>query len=146
MKKLSAVADRYKFSLHVPTAELTQQQLNLILYGTGSETYKIKLSAGRSFETTYEGVIPNLERRHRETDSDFIRRDIERFMQERPCHMCHGLRLKPEVLAITIGDSSIMDVCQLSITDAYSWINNLKLNDTEKHIAKLIIKEISVRL
>lgn len=146
MKKLSAVAERYNFSLHVPTAELTEGQLNMILYGTGNETYRIRLSAGRSFETIYEGVIPNLERRHRETDSDFIRRDIERFMQERPCHQCHGLRLKPEVLAITIDGASIMDVCQLSITEAFNWINNLKLNQTEKHIAKLIVKEISARL
>jgi excinuclease ABC subunit A len=146
MKKLSAVADRYHFSLQVPTGELSDGQLKMILYGTGNETYSIKLSAGRSFETTYEGVMPNLERRHRETDSDFIRRDIERFMHERPCRMCHGLRLKPEVLAITIVDKSIMDVCQLSITDANNWITKLKLNAQEAHIAKLIIKEISARL
>lgn len=146
MKKLTAVAERHKFSLHVPTGELTKDQLDLILYGTGNETYRIRLSAGRSFETTYEGVIPNLERRHRETDSDFIRRDIERFMQERPCHKCHGLRLKPEVLAITINAASIMDVCQLSITDAHEWITNLKLNETEAHISKLIVKEIAARL
>lgn len=146
MKKLAAVAERYKFSLHVPTAELSEKQLNIIMYGSGDETYSIRLSAGRSFQTTYEGVIPNLERRHRETDSDFIRRDIERFMQERPCHKCQGLRLKPEVLAITIGNSSVMDVCQLSITLAYNWINDLKLNATEVQIAKLIIKEISSRL
>ena len=146
MKKLSAVAERYKFSLHVPTGELTENQLNMILYGTGNETYLLRLSAGRSFETTYEGVIPNLERRYRETDSDFIRRDIERFMQERPCYKCHGLRLKPEVLAITVNNSSIMDVCQLSITGAYKWIVGLKLGETETHIAKLIIKEIAARL
>ncbi len=146
MKKLAAVAERYKFSLHVPTSELTEKQINIILYGTGNETYRISLSAGRSFDTPYEGVIPNLERRHRETDSDFVRRDIERFMQERPCYKCHGLRLKPEVLAITVNDFSIMDVCQLSITDANNWTNSLSLNKTEAHIAKLIIKEISARL
>ncbi len=146
MKKLAAVADKHNFSLHVPTSELTKAQLDLILYGTGDQTYSVKLSAGRSFETTYEGVIPNLERRHRETDSDFIRRDIERFMLERPCHKCNGLRLKPEALAITINDFSIMDVCQLSITDAAEWVNKLRLNPTETHIARLIVKEISARL
>ncbi len=146
MKKLSAVAEKYNFSLHVPTGELSAEQMKIILYGTGNETYRIKLSAGRSFETTYEGVIPNLERRHRETDSDFIRRDIERFMQERPCYVCNGLRLKPEVLAVTVADSSIMDVCQLSITDANNWINSLNLTETEMHIARLIVKEISARL
>ena len=118
MKKLQAVADRYGFSLHVPTSELTPDQLKLIQYGTGKETFRVSLGGGRSFATTYEGVIPNLERRHHETDSDFIRRDIERFMQENPCHACHGLRLKPEVLAITINQASIMDVCTMSIDEA----------------------------
>lgn len=146
MKKLQAVAERYKFSLHVPTAELTDEQLNMILYGTGKETYRVSLGLGRSFETTYEGVVPNLERRHRETDSDFIRRDIERFMQERPCHQCKGLRLKPEVLAITVGAHSIMDVCQLSIDEALDWFNGLKLNAKEAKIAQLILKEIGARL
>lgn len=146
MKKLQAVADRYKFSLHVPTGELTPEQLNLIMYGTGKETYRVSLGMGRTFETTYEGVVPNLERRHKETDSDFIRRDIERFMQERPCHQCKGLRLKPEVLAITVGDHSIMDVCQLSIDDALSWFNGLELNAKEAKIAQLILKEIGARL
>ena len=146
MKKLQAVADRYGFSLHVPTGELTEAQMNMIMYGTGKETYRVSLGMGRTFETTYEGVVPNLERRHKETDSDFIRRDIERFMQERPCHQCKGLRLKPEVLAITVGDHSIMDVCQLSIDDALGWFNGLKLNDKEAKIAQLILKEIGARL
>ncbi len=146
MKKLQAVAEKHRFSLHVPTSELTLEQLELVMYGTGKETYRVGLGLGRSFETTYEGVVPNLERRHKETDSDFIRRDIERFMQERPCHACHGLRLKPEVLAITLGTQSIMDVCQLSIDDALNWFKNLKLNDREAKIAQLILKEIGARL
>ena len=146
MKKLQAVADKYDFSLHVPTGELTPEQLKIIMYGTGKETFKVALGLGRSFETTYEGVVPNLERRHKETDSDFIRRDIERFMQEKPCHACNGRRLKPEVLAITLGKESIMDVCSLSIDDALAWFNGLKLNDKEAKIAQLILKEIGARL
>ncbi len=146
MKKLQAVADEYEFSLHVPTGELSPEQLKLIMYGTGKQTFRVGLGAGRSFETTYEGVVPNLERRHRETDSDFIRRDIERFMQEKPCHACQGKRLKPEVLAITIGAESIMDVCSLSIDDALDWFNQLKLNPKETKIAQLILKEIGARL
>jgi excinuclease ABC subunit A len=146
MKKLQAVADKYNFSLHVPTGQLTPEQLNLIMYGTGKETFRVALGLGRSFETTYEGVVPNLERRHKETDSDFIRRDIERFMQEKPCHACQGLRLKPEVLAITVGDHSIMDVCQQSIDDALGWFNSLKLDAKEAKIAQLILKEIGARL
>jgi excinuclease ABC subunit A len=146
MKKLQAVADKYNFSLHVPTGQLTAGQLQLIMYGTGKETFRVALGMGRSFETTYEGVVPNLERRHKETDSDFIRRDIERFMQEKPCHACNGLRLKPEVLAITVGRESIMDVCMLSIDDALAWFNGLKLNDKDAKIAQLILKEIGARL
>ena len=146
MKKLAAVADKHGFSLHVPTAELTKKQLDIIMYGTGTEKYRVSLGMGRNFETTYEGVVNNLERRHKETESDFIRRDIERFMQERPCHACHGLRLKPEVLAVTVANKSIMDICQLSIDDAYSFFDGLKLNDKETKIAQLILKEICARL
>ncbi|MDB5171144.1 MAG: UvrABC system protein excinuclease subunit, partial [Candidatus Saccharibacteria bacterium] len=121
-------------------------QLEIVMYGTGKETFKVSLGSGRSFETTYEGVVPNLERRHKETDSEFIRRDIERFMQEKPCHACQGLRLKPEVLAITVGDHSIMDVCQLSIDDALGWFKGLKLDAKETKIADMILKEIGSRL
>lgn len=146
MKKLQAVADEFNFSLHVPTGELKPDQLELIMYGTGDKKFSVSLGSGRAFETTYEGVVPNLERRHKETDSDFIRRDIERFMQEKPCHACGGLRLKPEVLAITVGDHSIMDVCQLSIDDALGWFNGLKLDPKETKIAEMILKEIGARL
>jgi excinuclease ABC subunit A len=146
MKKLQAVADKFNFSLHVPTAELSEDNLEKILYGTGEQVFDIALGSGRSFETTYEGVIPNLERRHKETDSDFIRRDIERFMQEKPCHACHGQRLKPEVLAITLNDRSIMDICNLSIDDALEWFNKLKLSTNDAMIAKLILKEVIARL
>jgi excinuclease ABC subunit A len=146
MKKLQAVAERYNFSLHVPTGELSRDQLDKIMYGTGNEKYKVSLGMGRSFETTYEGVVPNLERRHKETDSDFIRRDIERFMQEKPCHACKGLRLKPEVLAITVQERSIMDLCTLSIDEALAWFKGLTLDAKEAKIAEMILKEICARL
>ncbi|HET7529088.1 MAG TPA: excinuclease ABC subunit UvrA, partial [Candidatus Saccharimonadales bacterium] len=146
MKKLQAVGERYGFSLHVPTGELTPRQMEIIMYGTGDETYRVSLGMGRSFSTTYEGVVPNLERRHRETDSDFIRRDIERFMQERPCNACKGKRLKPEVLAVTVSGSSIIDICELSIDDAIGFFDNIKLNQTEAKIASQILKEINARL
>ncbi len=145
-KKLQAVADRYGFSLHVPTAQLKAEDLQRILYGTGDETYRVSLGMGRTFSTAFEGVIPNLERRHRETESDFMRRDIERFMRERPCHECHGRRLRPEVLAVTVSDKSIMDICELSIDDAYDFIGGLTLNAKETHIAQQILKEIKARL
>jgi excinuclease ABC subunit A len=146
MKKLGAVADKYGFSLHVPTGEISAENMQRILYGTGDEKYRISLGMGRSFSTTYEGVIPNLERRHRETDSEFIRHDIERFMQEKPCSACQGRRLKPEVLAVTIGEKSIMDICELSIDDALKYLNDLKLSAKDMHIARLVLKEVCARL
>lgn len=146
IKKLQAVADRYGFSLHEPTANLRPSDLEKIMYGTGSETYRVSLGVGRSFETTYEGVVRNLERRHKETESDFIRRDIERFMQEKPCYACKGLRLKPEVLAVTIGSSSIMDICNMSIDAAVDFMEKMKLSDKDYFIAHQILKEINARL
>jgi excinuclease ABC subunit A len=146
MRKMQAVAEHYGFSIHQPTGELSKNQLGKILYGTGSETYKISLGPGRSFNTTYEGVISNLERRHKETESDFIRHDIERFMQERPCNACGGRRLKPEVLAITVVGQNIMDICELSIDNAGDFFKNLKLSDAEMKIAHQILKEINARL
>ena len=146
MKKLNAVGEKNGFSLHVPTAQLRKADLDKIMYGTGDEKYKVALGSGRYFDTTYEGVVPNLERRHKETDSDFMRRDIERFMQEKPCHACKGLRLKPEVLAVTVDDYSIMDICNLSIDDAASLFNNIKLGEKERFVAQQILKELKARL
>ncbi|MDO8591711.1 MAG: excinuclease ABC subunit UvrA [bacterium] len=146
MKKLSGVADKYNFSLHVSTSELTKSQLDKIMYGTGSETYKVSLGIGRSFNTTYEGVVPNLERRHKETESDFIRRDIERYMQERPCHACEGKRLKPEILAVTVAGKSITDICEMDIDKALDFFTTVKLNATQTKIAAQILKEINARL
>ncbi len=146
LKKLQAMADRYNFSLHVPTGQLKKEDIDRIMYGTGTETYQISLGSGRSFTTTYEGVVPNLERRHHDTESDFIRADIEKFMHEKPCYVCHGRRLKPEVLAVTIAGKSIMDICDQSIDAAEEWFNNLQLSEMEQKIAKQILKEIHARL
>ncbi|MGB4420603.1 MAG: excinuclease ABC subunit UvrA, partial [Candidatus Saccharimonadales bacterium] len=101
MKKLAALAEAHNFSLRVPVRQLSADIINKILYGTEDQKYNVELSNGKFYETTYEGVIPNLERRHKETDSDFIRKDIERFMREHECYVCKGARLKPVVLAVT---------------------------------------------
>lgn len=146
MKKLQAVADRFNFSLHVPTSEISEQNMERILYGTANEKYMVNLGSGRKFETTYEGVIPNLERRHKETDSDFMRRDIERFMQERDCYACKGQRLKPEVLAVKVHAKSIMDISSLSIDEALGWFETVELSDQEQFVASQILKEICARL
>ncbi len=147
MKRLAAVAERHDFSLRVPVKDLSKEAVDKVLYGTGSERYRVSLGDGRSYDATYEGVIPNLERRYKETDSDFMRKDIERFMRERECHACHGARLKPVVLAVTIHDLNIMDICTLGVDDALDLFENkLKLTDQEAFIAMQIMKEIKARL
>ncbi len=146
MKRLATVAEAHGFSVQVPVKQLHPDDLQKVLYGTGSQKYRITLNGGRHYDSTYEGVIPNLERRHKETESEFMRKDIERFMRERECHACHGARLKPVVLAVTVHDLSIMDICNLGVDDAIDLFNALKLTDDEMVIAKLILKEIMARL
>jgi len=147
MKRLAEVAEAHGFSLQVPVRELSAEALDKILYGTGSQTYRVQLGTGRYYDSTYEGVIPNLERRHKETDSEFMRRDIERFMRERECHACKGARLKPVVLAVTVHDKNIMDICNLGVDEALDFFaNHFKLTETEQLIATQILKEIVARL
>ncbi len=147
MKRLAKVADAHGFSIHVPVRELSADDLNKVLYGTGNQKYNVEIGAGRSYTSTYEGVIPNLERRHKETDSEFMRKDIERFMRERKCHACNGARLKPVVLAVTVHGLNIMDICNLGVDAALDLFKNqLKLTEQELVIARQILKEITERL
>ena len=147
MKRLASVAKAHGFSLKVPVGKLSDEAKHKILYGTGDQKYRVDLGGGRHYDTTYEGVIPNLERRWKETDSDFMRRDIERFMRERDCYACKGARLKPVVLAVTVHELNIVDVCDLSVDDALDLFDNkLQLTEQEMTIARLIVKEIKSRL
>lgn len=147
MKRLAEVAKAHGFSIKTPVGQLSKEAIDIILYGTGNQKYTVQLGNGRDYDSTYEGVIPNLERRHKETDSDFMRRDIERFMRESECNTCHGARLKPVVLAVTIHELNIMDICNLDIDNALDlFTNKLKLDDKEQFIANQIIKEINARL
>ena len=147
MKRLASVAEAHGFSLKVPVGKLSDDAKHKILYGTGDQKYRVDLGGGRHYDTTYEGVIPNLERRWKETDSDFMRRDIERFMRERDCYACKGARLKPVVLAVTVHELNIVDMCDLSVDDALDLFDNkLQLTEQEMTIARLIVKEIKSRL
>lgn len=146
MKKIRAVAEAHGFSVRTPVRDLPEAVQQLVLYGTGAQKYRIALGSGRHYDTTYEGVIPNLERRWRETDSEFMRKDIERFMRERQCTTCKGARLKPVVLAITVHGYNIMDVCSLGIDDAIAFFASLELSSKEQAIAQAILKEITARL
>lgn len=147
MKKIMAVAETHGFSVRTPVKKLSNEAKQTILYGTGAQKYRIELGNGRHYDTTYEGVIPNLERRHRETDSEFMRKDIERFMRERACYVCKGARLKPVVLAVTVHGLNIVDICDLGVDDALDlFTHKLKLTEQETMIARLILKEINARL
>ncbi len=147
LKRLATVGERHGFSIRQPIREMSPEVIHKILYGTGDEKYKVKLNNGYDYETVYEGVIPNLERRHRETDSDFVRKDIERFMRERVCQTCHGARLKPVVLAITIHDLNIMDMCAMDVEQTLDVLNSdLGLTPSEEMIAAPILKEIKSRV
>lgn len=153
LKRLKTVGEAHDFSIHTPIKNLSEEAKHKILYGTGSEKYKIKIrgsgkwSEGATYESTYEGVIPTLERRHRETDSDFIRKDIERFMRLKECQTCHGARLKPAVLAVTIHDLNIVDMCSFDVDQTLKVLNqDLKFSEAEKQIADPIIKEIRERV
>ncbi len=147
MKKLAAVGEAHGFSTKVPVRDLPKAVIDKILYGTGDQKYKVEVGGGRHFDTVYEGVVPNLERRHKETESEFMRRDIERFMRECECRACHGARLKPVVLAVTIHGFNIVEICNLSIDDALELFQKkLKLNEQEQFIARQIFREIESRL
>ncbi|GAF80783.1 unnamed protein product, partial [marine sediment metagenome] len=157
---LESVARRYSFSVHVPVESLTQEQLSIILYGSGNRlvTLKHKTQLGRiyQYDTFFEGVIPNLERRYRDTESDYIRAEIDRYMRSKPCPACKGQRLKPESLAVTVGDVNISQVTSMSIEQALEWIKKLDgsaddghqpvLSSREQLIARQILKEIGSRL
>jgi excinuclease ABC subunit A len=149
---LQSLGHRHGFSLSTPVKELSEELVHLILYGDGGElvpaTYEDHYGRMRQYYTNFEGVIPHLERRYRETDSDSVRANIERYMASNPCPACQGKRLKPESLAVTIVDKNIMDVTTLPVTEALNWAEQLsgKISPRELTIAKQILKEIQARL
>ncbi len=149
---LESLSRRHGFSLSTPVKDLSEEQLRVILYGDGGEripaTYEDRNGELRQYYTDFAGVIPYLERRYRETSSDSVRADIERYMASNPCPTCQGKRLKPESLAVTIVDKNIMDVTALPVAEALSWVEQLvnRISPRELTIGKQIIKEIRARL
>ncbi len=149
MRVLQSLSKEYGFSIEVKVKDLPKKYLDIVLYGTGEKKIKMPMDYGQnSYEAVFEGVIPNLERRYRETDSDFMRGEIENYMRVRVCPTCQGKRLKPEVLAVTVGGKGIVDVSALSIENSAEYFEKLpkELSAKELAIAKLILKEISARL
>ncbi len=147
---LEGLAAHYGFSMDTPVTELSSDHLQKILYGTGHEKismqYNHKGLGKKTYVTTFEGVIPNLQRRHRETQSEYMRREIEKYMSTKPCHLCKGKRLKKTSLAVTVNENSIYDIAQLSISDAKKFFNHLELSEREQFIAEQVLKEINERL
>ncbi len=153
---LTSVAEEFGFSMHIPVAELTDEQMNIILFGSGERTIQVQYvnreGQRRHYDTTFEGVIPNLARRHQATTSDWMRAEIERYMTTRPCPKCEGTRLNDQARAVTVAGKNITAVTQLSVADALAWVERLQqemgtlLTERQRVIAYQILKELHARL
>jgi len=151
LQTLEALGRHYKFSLNEPWEDLTKRARDIILYGSGEDEIKFIYDDGlRRYETkkTFEGVIPNMQRRYKETDSSWIREEMERYQDTSPCDVCKGYRLKPEALAVKIAGKHIGEVCAQSIRLADTWFRDLDkdLSKKQQEIAERILKEIRARL
>lgn len=147
---MQGLSEHYKFSLDTPIGELPKEIVDILLYGTKGEQIKLtrmgEYGKGSSYKAAFEGVINNLERRYKETSSNWIKAEIETYMNAVPCDECHGKRLSPESLAVTVGGVNIADFCDKSVTEALEFVQVLELTQREKLIAAPIVKEIKSRL
>ncbi len=147
---VEAVAESNGVDTTTPWQELTADEREIFLYGTGSERHKVsyrnRFGRSRSYSVRFEGIVNNLERRYGETDSERVRERIEGYMAEQPCPECDGARLRPESLAVKVGGTSIAEFSALSARAAGEWIEALEMNETERAIARLIVREITERL
>ncbi len=147
---IAAVAEEYGVDLDKPWAKLKQSEREIFLYGTGADrhqvTYTNRFGRRRSYKVRYEGIVNQLQRRYEETDSETNRERIEGYMAEQPCPGCEGARLRPESLAVKVGGISIAEYSEMSARGAREWIAALEMNETERAIARLIVREISERL
>jgi excinuclease ABC subunit A len=145
-----AIADRYGVDLETPWEELSAEERDFFLYGTNGDrvqvAYRNRFGRRRSYTTQFEGIVPNLERRYQETDSDFTREKIEEYMTLRPCPECKGARLRPESRAVLVGGTAIHDFTALSARRALDWLGALELTEHDHRIARLVLREIEERL
>lgn len=154
MRILEAVAETCGFSLDQPVSKLPKQALDIVLNGLGDRAITVRDPMGGSFSTTYEGVIPNLMRRYKETDSDYARSEIERYMIQKPCPECNGNRLKPEALAVRVAGKTMSDIVRLPVSESFLFFAELmeqkgegeRFGKRERTIAAQILKEITARL
>src|SRR5438034_421380 len=147
---INAICERYEIDPDAPWDELSEDQQNLFLYGTKGERvyvqYRNRMGRRRSYMLAFEGIVPSLQRRYKDTDSSHQRERIEEYMSFRPCPVCKGARLKPEVLAVTVGATSIHEFTQMSLNRALRFVDELDLTPTEQLIGHRIVKEIRERL
>lgn len=144
-----ALSKHYGFSLDTPVKDLPREIIDILLYGTGDERVNVTYSSktfSQTYNSRYEGIINNLERRYRETTSDYTKSEIEKYMVTSPCPCCKGKRLKKEALAVTVGGLNIAELCDLSVIKISDFIDGLTLTETQRIIAKAIVKEIKARL
>src|SRR5436309_4072826 len=145
-----AIADRYEVDMETPWYDLPEDVQECFLYGTNGDrlyiSYRNRFGRRRSYTTTFEGIVPNLERRYRETDSDYSREKIEEYMSVRPCPDCEGARLRPESLAVLVGGLGIHEVTRMSARRTIEWFEALELSETDRQIARLVLREIDERL
>jgi excinuclease ABC subunit A len=147
---LEAISDSAGIDMEVPVSKLPQKQRDLLLNGTGSRKirfrYRNQYGQRRHYEAAFEGVLANVQRRYDETESDFLKAELEKYMSDRPCPACGGSRLKPESLAVTVVGRNIAEVTRLSVTQADAFFSGLELTEREQIIARGILKEIRERL
>jgi len=147
---IAAVAETYDVDAGKPWSKLKKDEKEIFLYGTGEErhhvSYTNRFGRKRSYKVRFEGIVNNLQRRYEETDSETNRERIEGYMAEQPCPACKGARLRPESLAVKVGDLSISEYSDLSAHAAAEWIRELEMTETERAIARLIVREITERL
>ncbi len=149
LRLLEALSEDIKFSLNTPWKRLPEKARDAIINGYDYEVhvkYKNRYGRVRNHTSGFEGVVPFIHRRHGETDSDYSREKYESYMREIPCSVCKGARLKPEVLAVTVGELSIAQICELSIADCAEFLKKISLNAREAQIAERVMKEVNARL
>src|SRR5207302_9220822 len=145
-----AIAERYGVDLETPWQDLPPEERDFFLFGTNGDrvqvSYRNRFGRRRSYATQFEGIVRNLERRYRETESDFSREKIEEYMTLRPCPECKGARLRPESRAVLIADTPIHEFTALSANRALDWVRRLELGEHDRRIARLVLREIEERL
>lgn len=146
---LDALAEEYKFDLNTPYQDLPKEIRHMLMHGTDGKSVVVHYRGQRGvgvYDVTFEGIIKNVERRYRETESESTRKEYESFMRITPCKACKGKRLRPEALAVTVGDKNIAQITELSIIDLKNYLDNLELTQNQLNIGKVVLKEIKARV